>query len=402
MSGAIAIGAAVAAVALPAALGAGEIFIAAAAIGGILGVVGTLTHTPALSIAGSVVGAVGAIGGLAVSSGLLDPTDLGIPGVGGTASSASPFATGAGNWADGAAAATGPSGINGADLGAVNFPTDTPFSLDNPAQVPGTTMPGGALPGNDAIATLNGTAPAAQLNNAGSVLPADQAQNTFDTLHPLPNATPAPATDQSILNNTTQNAWDTVQGTNNPLPPPSSPAAPTVNGPAAPGTGYAYGSATASYGMPGAGPTSVAPPPPTGSPAASEAGVNTAGIPNAPDFSMLPRPPAGTVPESIANPGSSPFSGIAGFLKSQGGGTLAAGALQAGMSFLSGATNQLTPAQIAAYNAQAQANLSAANLSNQQANLTAMQVSNMQQPLPVAHRVSTAPVTGLINQGAAT
>lgn len=77
----------------------------------------------------------------------------------------------------------------------------------------------------------------------------------------------------------------------------------------------------------------------------------------------------------------------------------ALGVLQAAGSFLQGATNGLTPAQIAAYNAQAAANRAAAALAQQQA-------SNMAGNLPVASRVtgtpaSTAPVpAGLINSTA--
>ena len=68
------------------------------------------------------------------------------------------------------------------------------------------------------------------------------------------------------------------------------------------------------------------------------------------------------------------------------------GALQAGGSFLAGATNPLTPAQIAQAQAQANANNAAAGLTN-------LQVSNLSQPIPVASIGSNA--SGLINTVAA-
>lgn len=63
---------------------------------------------------------------------------------------------------------------------------------------------------------------------------------------------------------------------------------------------------------------------------------------------------------------------------------VALGALQAGGSFLSGLTSSLTPAQVAAYNAQAANNQA-------QANLTAQQAANLAMPKAVA---SSTPVTG--------
>jgi hypothetical protein len=69
-------------------------------------------------------------------------------------------------------------------------------------------------------------------------------------------------------------------------------------------------------------------------------------------------------------------------------GHLLGGVIQAGAAFISGATSTLTPAQVAALQAQANANQAAANLSNRQ-------LSNMSQPIPAATRTQAPP--GLIN-----
>lgn len=79
--------------------------------------------------------------------------------------------------------------------------------------------------------------------------------------------------------------------------------------------------------------------------------------------------------------------GIWNFLKTAGGGSLGMGVLQAGGAFLQGATDELKPAQIEAYKAQAAANNAAAALNQKQ-------VDNMSAPIPVARRVTAAGVTG--------
>jgi hypothetical protein len=83
------------------------------------------------------------------------------------------------------------------------------------------------------------------------------------------------------------------------------------------------------------------------------------------------------------------FDKLLGFMSKDGGGRLAASLVQAGGAFIAGATSTLTPAQVAALNAQANANQAAANLSQRQ-------LSNMGQSIPVASRTATPP--GLINQ----
>jgi hypothetical protein len=75
------------------------------------------------------------------------------------------------------------------------------------------------------------------------------------------------------------------------------------------------------------------------------------------------------------------------------------GALQAGGSFLTGMTSTLTPAQVAAYNAQAAANQATANLTTQQtANLAAPRsVANVAPVTGTPSNIITAPPAGMIN-----
>lgn len=93
----------------------------------------------------------------------------------------------------------------------------------------------------------------------------------------------------------------------------------------------------------------------------------------------------GDVTGSVTPPadGSGLFSKD-GFLRSQGGGMMAMGVVQAAGSFLSGAFDPLKPAQVDAYKAQAAANNASAALTNKQ-------VGNMNEPIPVARRMA---VTG--------
>ncbi len=75
---------------------------------------------------------------------------------------------------------------------------------------------------------------------------------------------------------------------------------------------------------------------------------------------------------------------------------LAYGALQAGGAFITGLTNPMTPAQITALNAQANANNAAAALAQRQ-------LTNIGQPMPIASVTGQpAPTGGLINNKPAT
>ena len=116
--------------------------------------------------------------------------------------------------------------------------------------------------------------------------------------------------------------------------------------------------------------------------------------------------PAGTAPAatdgSILNPvavtamnpsaaalagnvtGNTTLGNIQSFLETKGGGMVGMGVVQAAGSFLAGATDTLKPAQVAQYQAQANANNAAAALTNKQ-------VANMAQPVPTATRTA---VTG--------
>ena len=87
--------------------------------------------------------------------------------------------------------------------------------------------------------------------------------------------------------------------------------------------------------------------------------------------------------------GSGVMSDLMKFVQTPGGGNLAGMGLVAGASFLSSATNPLTPAQIAGYQAQAAANNATASLTNKQ-------VSNINSGMPMAVTGAPAvtPVSG--------
>lgn len=93
-------------------------------------------------------------------------------------------------------------------------------------------------------------------------------------------------------------------------------------------------------------------------------------------------------------PGASDSGGMFGkngFFSTAGGGMLGMGVVQAAGSFLSGAFDELKPAQAEAYKAQAAANNAAAALQNKQN-------SNMNEPIPVARRMAvTGKTGGMIN-----
>jgi hypothetical protein len=98
---------------------------------------------------------------------------------------------------------------------------------------------------------------------------------------------------------------------------------------------------------------------------------------------------AGMTPAKSGGPPSM-FDKLLGFMSKDGGGRLLGGVIQAGGAFIAGATSTLTPAQVAALQAQANANQAAANISNRQ-------LANMGQAIPVATRTPTPAPQGLIN-----
>lgn len=118
--------------------------------------------------------------------------------------------------------------------------------------------------------------------------------------------------------------------------------------------------------------------------------VSVTGVP-AP---LAPRVPPGLTADGMPIPPPSDpsvWDNIMKLADTKAAGPLAYGAIQAGSAFLSGATSSLTPAQVAALNAQADANRAAANLANtQQANLAS--------GVPVATRTAVTGVpAGMIN-----
>jgi hypothetical protein len=322
-----------------------------AAVGATISAVGAVTGSKALTIAGGVIGAVGAIGGLAQSAGLLgdiagESTLANSVGAGSSeaiaqgttaAETASPFD---------AAAASGSAGI---DQEISNWSQYGAVSGLNPST--GTT---------DIIDSVSGN-----VSNVGEVAPTTSVANT--DVNPLgtvqantqaPLVTPSTATDTGTASGSAS-AYQTTFGdstnTASAMPPSAPPA------PGAPG-------------LTTTGPTGSLT---TGGTINNPSLINAGSGLNDPNITMT-------------SGGPSVFGKIGSFIKDNGQltGMLAQGA----MSFIAGATSSLTPAQVDALKAQATQNTAAANLYNQQAALVARQNQNMSQPLPVATR--TAPVTG--------
>jgi hypothetical protein len=164
--------------------------------------------------------------------------------------------------------------------------------------------------------------------------------------------------------------------------------APTANVDTTTGLLNGTTSSTATPGTAGAAAADATPP---GAAAANNPGVDTGtfGTPNAnPDFQAGQT--AGQAAEFNPAQYSGNSSGVFGqVLKfANDNKVVTAGILQAGGSLLSGLTSTLTPAQVAALNAQANANNAAAALTQQQ-------TANLAMPKAVA---SSTPVTGTPGQ----
>lgn len=343
MSGAVAVTTAVVAIGVAAA----EVttFAVVAAVGATVGAVGALTGVKELQYAGAALGAVGLVGGLATATGLIGAADVAAVAAGTTAAeTASPFFSGV-SGIDAEIAAWSSYGA-GQAAQAASPAMDTVSAIVNPASgTVGTPVAASspAVPAATANATEMVSAPNS-VTRAG--LEATQSPVTGD----IPNvgppgggvASPAPATSSVAP------------------PPVGSPSAPAVTTPSVPVTGETS--------LPGI--------------TAPSANPLDAGLPGSYGAATKAALQYGTV----AADGSSATSPWADIMKWVGKNqTLVSGALMAGGSFLSGATSTLTPAQVKALEAQAEANRAAARLADIQAN-------NMQSSMPVARR------TGLINQ----
>lgn len=320
------------------------VFATIAAVGATIGAVGAVTGNKALMIAGGVVGAIGGVGALAQSAGIIG-SDVGLFG---------------GSFGDGFG--SGGSVFGGESFGppgnlspqaaieSWNGVGPEPFGPPNPSTAPALS---GAPTPTDPSQIIN--------QSSGALQPVEASTGPTLAAAQSPNVTPAAAVDNAPIPQ-----GDITGGT---LGTTNNPAAADPNAVVDPS---ATGSQTpAAPAAPGAAPTSP----------------NT----NVPTTPAATAGPSGTAAPGVAGPIAKPpadpsfWDSLVGILDKKGASTVLSGVLQAGASFIAGATNGLTPAQIAALNAQADANTAAANLSR-------IQQSNMQQPLPVASRA--APVTG--------
>ena len=345
-----------------------------AAVGATIAAVGAVTKSKELMIAGGVLGAVGAIGGLASSAGL-----FGAGGLDGLFSSGSAAAAGAAEGvsfvAPGAAytaESLANSGLPGVFAGFDSLPgaTSALDGLKNAGSlvdmISGAVVPPG---GNEQIAPGSS-------GQMGDIIPP-----TATDTGPKATGVNDPASQPGLLGEQSDPAFqskivstepplNTVTGIGEPVKVPAAPAAP-----AAPTSQTASGARTP-----------------------AQQAIDT----------MIYQPVTGAITKTGGTGVTgSPWAKIMETLGKPGIGVLASGVVQAGASFLSGATSELTPAQIRALEAQAQANQAAANLSNQQSALLQMQQRNNADPIPMATNygqvTKTAPVqttpraTGLMN-----
>lgn len=296
-----------------------------AAVGAAVSVVGMVTKDKTLSMVGMAIGLVGGIGGLASSAGIFGAE---------AASGASLFgAAPAASTADAVAGTAAETGATFADSlvpatsgtigGAIDAGTFGSSAVDAASAGTVNFVADGLPQGQDSLTTLSAIG--------------EKAPSVTDSL----GATAPTGLEPSALTNTSTSAT-TAGSADLPLPPD-----------APPGTLDANGIATV-----------------TGKPAAAwqYSGQATPGV-NAAD---------GT--STISGGGS--FGDILKFVNDNK--TLVSGVATVGGKLLEGMTSSLTPAQVAALNAQANANNAAADLTNQQR-------TNLAMPKAVA---SSTPVTG--------
>lgn len=342
----------VAAVAIGAAVDLGTTMSIVAAVGATVGAVGSVTGSKPLMIAGGVLGAVGGIGAIAQGAGLIgsDAEMFGgavSPGSTASVGDAVTAAASQGSDAGGAySTAEGAGMMEGADTGtglAAGTPstlgpvTDIVNSISGQVTNPGATVNPGGMPGAGMTPTTGSVGANAQ---PPAVTPAAAGGYT------------GPQGDGGDMNA----PGDVARQAGNGLTPNG-----MINGP------------TPSPTAPVAAPASAAPPPPvaagnTAAPPAPTTGANAGGsLLNPGDTGLAD---AGKAAMSTGAPingaGGSALSSLYDFATSSGGGRLLGGVFQGAMGFIAGATSQLTPAQVAALQAQANANQAAANLSTQQ------------------------------------
>lgn len=344
-----------------AAMSTAEIFTAVAITGAVVGAVGAVTGIKPLQYAGMALGAIGGIGALAVSAGV----------IGGEALTAGAGLADAG----GLASDGGFAGAVGSDVAA--------GGLGDAVAAAGPTTAFDVTP--DFIDSMTGQV------NLDAVNPASGLGSS-----PLPDVTPEAAIDTGVPDGT--GALD--------APPDLKDASGGLTASDKVLHDEALNKALDQAAGPGLVDQPTAPAVQTpGAPAAPQAtattnGIQTGGgtVTGAPTYGQVgsivgPTPKYNSITDLLASGNAndpSVFSNVMDVLGKPGVGTLAAGAIQAGASFVAGATSSLTPAQVNALNAQAAANQAAANLSTRQQ-------ANMASGIPVASRpglVNSPNVTG--------
>lgn len=377
------------------------VFTVVAAVGATLAAVGTFAKIKELSIAGTILGAIGGVGALASSAGVFGAGGLfGAETVAGAAGEAAgevaPLAAGAGD----VTAAAAPAG---------GYTMETLANSGLPGSLAGLEPGAGAMPAAnvDIIDMVTG----AGSENFNALAPAEQiaqAQTISPATEVLPDAAvSAPAPAESVLPDVAQAAApdvqppglvdSQVQGGLDGLPRGVSGDVIAQGG----GEGGTLGAQNNPAATPAVTDTTAAPglidspgsAPVTGTTGAEAnvSGFAAGGGPQGP-AALAARDAAGLLKGADA---ASPWAKIWDFVEKRP--TLMLGALMGASSFLSGAfAPGTTEQQRALYEAQAEQNLAAANLTRTQDELLQRRLRNMGQPIPVA-RIGTPP--GLINSG---
>lgn len=319
-----------------------------AAVGATVGAVGAITGVKELQIAGTVIGAIGGIGAIAQSTGLLGEVGSFLGLTGSEAGSVTPLASGTsevakqvGGMAEGVASATVAAPAEGVTVG-TSLQELQHFGAA--PEILGEGV-GGAAIGAGAEAVPN---PIDYFAGNRSGMPDWQAERLGI---PLGQGDSVGAPTDAINQ------------------PPGAPAAPAKVDPSTVATeGQAFGQVQGV--SPIDGKVTNVPGPAGGYNSSIDPTTGQTTLTAKANGTVLASPVTGTVD------GGSTWTKILDTLGKPGIGTLASGLVQAGSAFVSGATNSLTPAQVAAYNAQADANLAQANLARQQQQLLQTQMAN--------------------------
>lgn len=312
-----------------------------AAVGATLGAIGTITRDKGLTMAGTVIGAIGAVGGLAAGAGLL----------GSAASSDAPLF----------GAAPTASTADAASAGTVDFVTSAPESA--------------AASGGVEAGTWDVPASVGSVDASGSITTqlASSAPVPIGSEMAAPDAAALKAnTDTFIGAATSDPVGQTAIAA--PMGAPDSTATPLM-GPQPSGSGGGLSDIWGSSGL-----------------TAQQAAMAKA----------LPPGVSGPVLGSaaVAGEGGSGIAGAASGLLdfAQKNPVVALGALQSAGSLLSGLTSTVTPAQVTALNAQAAANDATAALTKQQTANLAMPKSVASSAPVTGAPASLVPQMGMINQ----